>query len=176
MYKNKDLKVFVRFGGVNLKTQKGYQFNPTTFHKPPTRRGFYAMPKIVQEYFLLGSINEFQPGTIAKIKDNEDYFDWDKKRRKSMSLRRKEFKKVKGFIWHHLSDYCDMNEIITIHGSWVKTTIHHWEIAFKRMSIKLRYGESKQGFDFSIKSINEARGIMGFYSKDHCEVFFDEKV
>jgi hypothetical protein len=44
------------------------------------------------------------------------------------------------------------------------------------MSIKLRYGESKQGFDFSVKSINEARGIMGVYSKDHCEVFFDEKV
>ena len=176
MFKNKDLKVFVRFGGVNLKTQKGYEYNPTTYHKPPTRRGFYAMPKIAQEYFLLGSINVFQPGTVAKIKDDENYDEWNKKRIKSMSLRRKEFRKDKGFIWHHLGKYSDVNEIIEIHGSWVKTTIHHWGIAFKRMSIKLRYGESKQGFDFSVKSINMAKGIMGFYSKDHCEVFFDEKV
>jgi hypothetical protein len=173
MYKNKDLKVFVRFGGVNLKTQKGYEFNPTTFHKPPTRRGFYAMPKIAQEYFLIGSINTFQPGTVAKIRDDEDYFDWDKKRRKSISLRRKEFKKDKGYIWHHLESYCDRNEIIQIHGSWVKTTIYHWEIAFKRMSINLRYGENDA---FGEKSINSAKGIMGWYSKDHCEVFFDEKV
>lgn len=174
MFKNKDLKVFVRFGGVNLKTQKGYQFNPTTYHKPPTRRGFYAMPKIAQEYFLLGSIEAFQPGTTPKIKEYEDYDKWNKKRRKCMSLRRKEFRKDKGFIWHHLGEYCDRNEIINTHGSWVKTSIQHWEIAFKRMSIKLRYGESI--FDFCVKSINDAKGITGFYSKDHCEVFFDEKV
>lgn len=173
MFKGKDICVFVRFGGVNLKTQKGYEATPTTFHKPPAKRGFYAMPKIAQEYFLLGAINEYQPGTVAKIKDGEDYDIWDKKRKKSMSLRRKEFKKTKGFIWHHLGEYCDNNEIILRHGSWVKTTIKHWVVAFKRMSINLRYGES---WNFSVKSINDAKGIIGFYSKDHCEVFFDEKV
>jgi hypothetical protein len=173
MFKDKDLKIFVRFGGLDVKNQKGYELNPSTFHKPPTRRGFYAMPKIAQEHFLLGSINEFQPGTVPNIKDGEDYFDWDKKRRKSLSLRRKEFKKSKGYIWHHLGEYCDRNEIIDSHGSWVKTTIHHWEVAFKRMSINLRYGENKA---FAEKCINNTKGIMGWYSKDHCEVFFDEKV
>lgn len=172
MFKNKDLRVFVRFGGLNVKPQKGYQSESESFHQPPSSRGFYAMPKIAQEYFLLGSINVFQPGTVAEIKDDEDYFDWDKKRNKSISLRRKEFKKTKGFIWHHLGEYSDRSEIIDGHGSWVKTNIHHWEIAFRRMSINMRYGDT----GFSTKSINETRGIVGFYSKDHCEVFFDEKV
>jgi hypothetical protein len=173
MFKDKDLTIFVRFGGVNLKTQKGYEFNPKSFHKPPTRRGFYAMPKIAQEYFLIGSIGSYQPGTVPKFREGEDYFEHNKKLQKSLSLRRKEFKKAKGFIWHHLEEYSDRNEIIETHGSWVKTTLHHWRVAFSRMSIILRYGDHD---NFPTKSINSIMGITGFYSKDHCEVFFDEKV
>ena len=40
------------------------------------------------------------------------------------------------------------------------------------MSLNHRYGEDS----FSVKDINKSKGITGYYSKDHCEVFFDEKV
>jgi len=179
-----NLNHFVRFGGLNLKKQKGYSTVPKKgeglgWHSPPAPRGFYAMPKVAQELFLIGSIDQFQPGIMPKIKDDDDYHEWDKRRRKAMSLLRKEFYKDKGFIWHHLEEHTEVNEIIGRHGSWVKTSILAWEKAFSKMSLESRYGDNKgSGWDLSTRSINEpARsGVVGMYSKDHCEVFFDEKV
>ena len=46
-----------------------------------------------------------------------------------------------------------------------------WRKAFAKMSLTQRYGED----DWSKQSVNESR-LFGWYSKDHCEVFFDEKV
>lgn len=196
--KGKDLTLFVRFGGLDLKNQKGY--GSENFHSPPSSRGIYAFPKIAQEMFLVGSLDKYQPGILAKYpeypKDKEidingrkklsdvdrkiweetrDSFDWDqneKQRRKRYSEIRKEFKKTNGNVWHHLGDYCRNNIILKRNGSWVKTSIADWQKAFSKASLNNRYGE---GF-FSSKSINNTRGIAGCYSKDHYEVFFDEKI
>lgn len=189
--KGKDLSVFVRFGGVSLKKQKGYSASPETYHAPPAPRGFYAMPKVAQEFFLLGSLEKFQPSTVPKRSeypgddatkeelDKWENYDWDafqKRKDNSMSAMRKEFKKSDGNIWHHLEEYTTNVEIMERHGSWVKTSISAWMKAFSKMSLEHRYGNRSSGFDFSVKSINDARGILGIYSKDHCEVFFDEKI
>jgi hypothetical protein len=59
------------------------------------------------------------------------------------------------------------------HGSWVKTSMKAWQKAFSKESLRNRYG------DVSIvrnTSINNARGINGYYNEDHFEVFFDEKI
>lgn len=180
--KGKDLNVFVRFGGLDLKTQRGYTNDPKTFHSPPAPRGFYAMPKAAQESFLVGSIDKFQPGTMPKrkgrehFKDNEEYFKYldELEKREKMALRRlrKEFTKSDGNIWHHLSDFVSRNEILDEHGSWVKTTISTWKKAFSKSSLNDRYGKG----EFANKSINKSKGVTGYYSKDHYEVFFDEKV
>lgn len=193
--KGKDLCVFVRFGGLNLKPQHGYSNPSKSFHAPPANRGIYAMPKVAQEFFLIGSIDKFQKGIMPKAPEYpgsqaspealaewekiRDTFDWDafnKRCSDNRSAIRKEFSKRDGNIWHHLGEYCDRNEIIGEHGSWVKTSVKHWVKAFSRMSVEHRYGERGSGWDFSVKSINQARGITGIYSKDHCEVFFDEKI
>ena len=193
--KGKDLGVFVRFGGVNLKPQYGYTTKNPTFHSPPTNRGIYAMPKVAQEFFLIGSIGNYQKGTmpkapkypgsdaspeaLAKWEEIRDKFDWDAFNRRcsdNRSAMRKEFEKRDGNIWHHLGEYCNVAEIIGRHGSWVKTSVKEWMRAFGKMSMEHRYGQRSGGWDFSVKSINEARGILGCYSKDHCEVFFDEKI
>jgi hypothetical protein len=55
--KGKNLNIFVRFGGLNLKKQEGYSNSPSSFHQPPASRGFYAMPKVAQEFFLIGSLD-----------------------------------------------------------------------------------------------------------------------
>lgn len=174
--KGKDLNLFVRFGGLNLKTQKGYSSDPKGFHSPPTTRGFYAMPKVAQEFFLIGSMDVYQPGVVPKWKEEYNkeggYEKWEKRRRKSLSGIRKEFRKTDGNIWHHLIDFVDKNEIIDSNGSWIKTDINIWKKAFSKMSLKYRYGEDF----FALKDINKSKGITGFFSKDHCEVFFDEKV
>jgi hypothetical protein len=191
--KGKDLTIFVRFGGVNLKPQKGYK-KSDSFHGPPTPRGFYAFPKIAQEFFLIGSMDKFQPSTVPKVKDipypgkdasqedkdkwekEVDSHDWeaDEKRRKNaISAMRKEFKRIDGNIWSHLGEYVKRSEIIAEHGSWVKTSIKEWQRAFNKMSLKHRMPSDK---DLGTNNINTARGIMGYFSQDHCEVFFDEKV
>lgn len=185
--KGKDLTVFVRFGGLDLKRQRGY--GETTFHAPPASRGFYAFPKSMQELFLVGSLNSYQPGTYPKEPDwnslsDEEYDktieEYNKRREKIFHNIRKEFRKDTGNIWHHLGEFCKRNEILDEHGSWVKTSISTWQKAFSKSSLKNRYGEdwAPQGFvrGRGEQSINAARGLSGYYSKDHYEVFFDEKV
>lgn len=181
--KGKDLTVFVRFGGVNLKKQKGYsKDNPKTFHSPPAPRGFFAMPKVAQSLFLVSSLDSTQPGIFAKPKvpssisnekELEDHYKqyWKERDKRYQEIRR-EFKKIDGSIWHHLVDDVPHNEIEAKHGSWVKTSIKTWQKAFNKISLSNRYGED----DFSKNSINKTRGINGYYCKDDLEVFFDEKI
>lgn len=75
MLKGKDIFTFVRFGGLNLKSQKGFSKTPETYHQPPASRGFYAMPKIAQELFLIGSLDSYQPSSVPK-KNYEKRKDW----------------------------------------------------------------------------------------------------
>jgi hypothetical protein len=66
MLKDKDIFTFVRFGGLDLKNQKGFSKNPETYHQPPASRGVYAMPKIAQEFFLISGMSSYQPNTVPK--------------------------------------------------------------------------------------------------------------
>lgn len=197
MLKGKDLTVFVRYGGLDLKTQKGYKREAKTYHSPPAPRGFYAMPKIAQELFLIGSLGKTQPSSIPKEPrkkicgedengipicsppTEEEWTEYFKRHTRAIDLMRKEFKKTRGELWHHLGEYTDRSEVVATHGDWVKTSISAWKKAFSKMTLKFRYGENREsGWNLSTKSINEpARsGLFGVYSLDHCEVFFDEKV
>ena len=195
MLKGKNLNIFVRFGGTNIKRQKGFG-KSDTFNSPPATKGFYAMPLVAQEFFLLGSMDVYQPGTMPKEPKRKVIGQWEdgdpkyeqlpdevwenhaKRRKKALSVKRKQFLKKTGNIWHHLAEYTDRNEIIAENNSWVKTSIQAWQKAFAKMSLKHRYGEKNSSWDMSTHSINQpARsGVTGMYSKDHCEVFFDEKV
>ncbi len=166
MLKGKDIFTFVRFGGLDLKNQKGFSKTPETYHQPPASRGFYAMPKIAQELFLVGSLDSTQPSVFAKDGKNVENY-WRDKLREI----RKEFRKTEGEIWHHLEEYTDHKDILQRNGSWIKTDIKVWSKSFSKMSTKMKWGRSKE-----MSGEIYPRGITGIYSKDHCEVFFDEKV
>jgi hypothetical protein len=187
--KGKNLNIFVRFGGLDLKKQNGYTPEQKTFHAPPAARGFYAMPKVAQEFFLISSIERTQPSAFPKpveyveerpIEEAEKLWDsYHKRRKKAIRTNRKEFTKSSGDIWHHLVEHVKPNEVVGRHGSWVKTDIASWKMAFSRASLKYRYGEKREsGCDLSTNSINETgrAGLFGYYSRDQFEVFFDEKV
>ena len=166
MLKGRDIYTFVRFGGLDLKKQKGFSKNNETYHQPPSSRGFYAMPKIAQEFFLIGSLKNTQPSIFPKEISTEKAY------KEKLRQIRKEFRKNEGYIWHHLEEYTDHKDIIQRHGSWIKTDIKSWAKAFSKMSTILRYGRS----DINEMRVGDGKGIVGWYSKDHCEVFFDEKV
>ena len=191
--KGKDLSIFVRFGGLDIKKQHGY--GKDSFHAPPAPRGIYAFPKVMQELFLVGSMDVFQPGIFPKKPDytklskelsseefNKLLKDQDKHDKEIFRSTRREFRVTTGDIWHHLGEFCKQNEIISTHNSWVKTSIKTWQKAFSKSSIHDRYGEDFGGSDDRVnkgrgkQSINDTKGLSGYYSKDHYEVFFDTKV
>ncbi len=124
------------------------------------------MPKIAQELFLVGSLDSTQPSVFAKDGKNVENY-WRDKLREI----RKEFRKTEGEIWHHLEEYTDHKDILQRNGSWIKTDIKVWSKSFSKMSTKMKWGRSKE-----MSGEIYPRGITGIYSKDHCEVFFDEKV
>ena len=128
------------------------------------------MPKVVQEFFLIGCIDKTQPGIFSKNSKLKD--EWKVKLRQI----RKEFRKTDGEIWHHLEEYTDIKDVLQRHGSWVKTDIKTWAKAFSKMSTIMRYGRAKYDLDYGINQHGDGKGVVGWYSKDHCEVFFDEKV
>jgi hypothetical protein len=185
MTKGKDLTRFVRFGGLEIKKQKGFNIIPKTFHSPPAPRGFYAMPLVAQELYLIGAMDVYQPGTTPKNLEYDEtmsdeecakaYDEYYRRRKIAISAMRREFTKRDGLIWHHLLEFVKPYEIIERHGEWVKTEVKVWQKAFSKMSLNYRYEGMAVAYD-NIKSINESRGLTGCYSKDHCEVFFDEKV
>jgi hypothetical protein len=185
--KGKNIFQFVRYGGLNLISQKGYTNKNPTYHSPPSTRGIYAFPKIAQERFLIGSIENYQPVTMPKEPkwnelSNEEYdiayHEYAKKRKIAYQKIKREFTKTDGYIWHHLVDNCKPSEIIDRHGSWIKTNMSSWAKAFAKESLQDRYGNFNAPGEESLKisSINSARGIAGLHTKDHYEVFFDEKV
>ena len=121
------------------------------------------MPKITQEFFLIGSLPLTQPYNFPKPHNDIS----GEKSNMVYTLIRKEFVvKNDSNLWHHLNvKNCDALER---NGSWVKTTLKVWEKAISKESIKLRIESSHD--------VNSARGVVGHYSKDHFEVFFDEKI
>ena len=74
MIKGKTLHIFVRFGGLDLKNQKGYTAEQKTYHAPPAKKGFYAMPRVAQEQFLIGSLR-YQPDILPKTPQYPDEHD-----------------------------------------------------------------------------------------------------
>lgn len=179
----KDLTKFVRFGGLDLKNQKGYDATSDKYHSPPAPRGIYAMPLVAQEWFLLSSMRHYQPGLLPEFpKENEEWTEeqwkeFNERSNKAFKALRKEFTKSSGNVWHHLSEYVKPNEVIQRKASWVKTDIKVWQKAFTKLSLNRRYGDDHK-WGMGTQSISEPprSGVLGMYSKDECEVFFDEKV
>jgi hypothetical protein len=165
MLKGKDPYYFVRFGGLDLKTQKG--FGEETFHAPPASRGFYAMPKLGQDWFLLSNLRSTQPYVFHK-RDKLPYNESNIRARQIFREIRKEFRKDEGTVWHHLEGYCKRSEILNTHLGWVKTDMKTWARAFAKASIIWRAETMRDGFTRS--------GLFGPFSKDTLEVFFDEKI
>jgi hypothetical protein len=155
------INYFVRFGGINIKRQKGYHKVSKTFHGPPSNRGIYAFPIKAVELFLIGG--GFQGFTFEQMK-----------------ARGKKIFYYNGDIWHHLTEFVKPNEILKEHGDWVKTEFKVWKKVFSRNSLRLRHGKYIKDSIWSCrtKNINEPirSGITGIFSKDELEVFIDNKI
>ena len=135
---------FIRYGKMHLTKQKG--FGEDTFHAPPASIGFYAMPIRFQELFLVGSVEEFQPGILGMPKKldpkfnrdedghTKDDFDWDN----HSKVHRKKFKRIvhkftvknEDYIWHHLN--IKPNFIVDEYNDWFKSSVRDWKTTRQR--------------------------------------------
>lgn len=136
---------FIRWGGVNSVNQK-YTFHGDKsrdgYHSPPFGRGIYAFPLKCVDKFL----------SYHRIERNDKMHKF----------------KYNGEIWHHLSDFVKPNEILSMNGTWVLTSMNAWRKAFSKSSINDRLGCDI----VSGGNINEIRsGVSGFFLKYHYEVF-----
>lgn len=168
---------FVRYGRLHLTKQEGY--GKDSFHAPPAPYGFYAMPIRFQELFLVGSLEKTQPEVLSIPKklnreNNPIDFDW----KEYEKVRKDRYKKIihkfvvknEDVIWHHLD--IKPNMILTSYGSWYKSSVRDWKLALIKESVKLR-AEGVAGFcGERINLLSEIPKKVGFYSKDHFEVFF----
>ncbi len=173
-HKPNTLNRFIRYGKLALVKQKG--FGSDTFHGPPAQRGFYAMPIQFQSLFLVGSVDDYQPGQLNAPKkpvgedvSDEEWDEWWVKRQKRYSAIKHEFTVDNTVeLWHHLT--VPNNEVVSRHNSWVKTSLKVWKKAVSKESVSLR---AEAGGE---KGINSTYKRTGYFSKDHFEVFFDTKV
>ena len=166
--RGKQLTKFVRYGTLNLVVQNG--FKDDSFHSPPARKGIYAFSLVLQEPFLIGGVYLSQPQHFKKMKDAVDY-DYVHNRMREI---RRVFEKKEGTVWHHLLEYTKPTEIIQENKCWVKTSISDWQKIVGRTSINDRMPDCRSGI--RNYSFNQSHGLSGNHSKDHYEVFFDEKI
>jgi hypothetical protein len=173
MLKGKDPFMFVRYGGLDLKNQDGYLADESkkTFHSPPCRRGIYAMPQILIERFLITNITNSQPSSFPSKKnryEGKHKEKWEKHWKPYYQAVYKKFRKDSGCVWHHLESRCDPSDILDRNGAWVKTEMKVWAKAVSKESVTCRANTEKE--------MGYSMGLAGAFSKDHFEVFFDEKV
>lgn len=170
-------RTFVRFGKFGAVKQEG--FGADNYHAPPAKQGFYAMPLVFQEFFLIGSLDSTQPKHTGMPKEpsgeasSEEWDEYHKKRRARLTEIRHEFSvDTKAEFWHHLN--VPNKDVLQRHGTWVKTDYNTWKKALIKENTKLRFKSLKY---VDTNNVNEVPKQAGFFSFDHmAEVFFDYKI
>lgn len=94
---------------------------------------------------------------------------WEEYRRREKKLLRNIRKD--GYIRNHLGEHVPDKDVVSCHGSWVRTSITARKKAFVKSSMKCRYDSGGNSINGSCRV-----GLFRIFSKDHLEVFFDEKV
>ena len=154
----------VRFGGLSAVDYKTI-YGKDSFHAPPTRYGIYA--------FLYPYIDDFL--WAWKLPETKEDFDPTKERKrfnKHARLLRREFE-YNGLIWCHFVEHAKGRKRA---GSWVEVTMPEFKKIFRKVMCKdmQRLHNLLPQDNSSIKNAYK-RGLGGFISTDHLEVFIDKK-
>jgi len=183
---------FVRFGNIKATRQKHFG-EYESFHSPPVKDGFYAMPHKAQEFFLIGCIDETQPHLFPKTpysevvyekwKDiiNDIPIEWDKsggcytnvtKYPKEYEDEMKEAKDKYLKIMRQIRrEFTLKDEDIIWHH--LENMIPHNEIIQRSGSwVSSRVKEYKKAFKKENARLKYSKKFTPYgYSKDHFEVF-----
>lgn len=81
-----------------------------------------------------------------------------------------------GEIWHHLGDHLKPHQITEASGSWVKSDMDDYMIAFNKEMIQCRSEMLKMAKESKLKLKDQVNinPLKNFFSKDHLEVFIEK--
>lgn len=150
---NKPVK-FCRYGGLSRKHQKGY--GSETYHAPPTRRGFYAFVWPYVEFFLLTGYTQNQ----------------EKLQKGDFKPKRRRIFEYYGNIWHHFDS---AKGIIATHNSWYKSSYEDYCEALRQKLHSHKTDAIADMYTVNHRIELGRSGNVGYYSKDHLEVFIEDK-
>lgn len=158
--KSKDKPItFIRFGGLSSTNHKEF-YKKETFHSPPVKKGIYA--------FIWPYVENFLWVWKLKYIPNESESEWTKRKNRYMKENTKKFK-YSGMLWTHFGD------VITggiRKGTWVKIHTNELNSILK----KIKHRDIRELMkDAGKKPIKDPykRGLGGYMSKDHLEVFIE---
>ena len=159
---------FIRFGGLS-KVDHRKAMKEDTFHSPPVRKGVYAFIYPYIEDFLWVWKLEYVRNDkhVTKKRKEHDFNDVYKKEYKRL---RKKFK-YKGLIWTHFVTEARVHGLgLKYKKEWVQ--IHTDDLPFLLKKDKHNTTKEAEGKHIMIDPYK--RGLGGYYSMDHLEVFIEK--
>lgn len=161
---------FVRFGGLSKVDYKTI-LNSDSFHSPPVRYGIYA--------FVFPYIEDFL--WCWKLHDNKKLSELDSDTNEYNRIFKEHYHRLRrkftynGFLWTH----CVSTAIkLKISGPITKTWIKVHTDDFKRILQRVKHEDMSilmEGYKGKEQLKNPyKRGLGGFMSKDHLEVFIEK--
>jgi len=157
--------IFVRYGGLSKIDQKKYGISQN-FHKAPANKGIFA--------FTWPYIEDFLWAWKVPFKEGETEDEQNKRLKKFIKNNRKKFT-YSGWIWTHFENVPN-NMIKRRSGSWIEIHTSDFQKLFKKQKHTDMKGLDKNLYGISKDIVKDPykRGLGGFISRDHLEVFIEK--
>ena len=158
---------FVRIGGLSKKNYNKIYGDDRfhAFHRPPVKKGIFA--------FIWPYIEDFLWVWAIPTKEGDTEGEWKKR---SNKIRRENMRKFEysGELWCHFKEYAHG----VTKGAWVKVHTDELREILKKvkhedMKSLMKTFRSETGYAKSIKDPYK-RGLGGYMSRDHLEVFIEK--
>lgn len=170
---------FVRFGGLSKVDQTKYGISQN-FHKAPANKGVFAFIWPYIESFLFAwKMKTLTPPPEAKNWSTEQWKEYNKLERKQFNKFYKDNMKkftYEGWIWVHFIDISP-KYIRRREGTWVEIHTSNFDEVLKKAKhkdMKSMAGDEYMG-NLDIRDPYK-KGLGGFMSRDHLEVFIEDKI
>ena len=152
---------FVRFGGLSPVNHKEF-YKQDSFHSPPKKKGIYA--------FIFPYIEDFL--WAWKVKGNDE---WKSNKKKYHKNNRRQFTH-NGEIWCHFIDEArTLGCALDYKKEWVKVHTRDLKDLLKKIKQIDRIQLKDEYSIGTHENIHDPykRGLGGFMSKDHLEIFIE---
>jgi len=151
---------FVRFGGLSPVNHKKF-YKKDSFHSPPKKKGIFAFIfPYIEDFLWVWKIHENVDGEIS----NKELKKYHRKNRKQFSY--------EGELWvHWIKEARQLGVGIEYKKEWVKIHTNNLKKCFKM----IKHNDIKQLHEDNFEIIQNPykRGLGGWMSKDHLEVFIE---